>query len=130
LPKTDKAGTCDCYVKTVVGDQVAETDVKYRDLNPNWGIEVRGRYIYTCTCVCVCVCMCVCVCVCLSVCVSVCVYVYVYRGFTGQQLTIDVRNAKDEICAELWDFDELKALDIKTGNIAVTRCDERIGVAV
>jgi hypothetical protein len=41
-----------------------------------------------------------------------------------------VRNAKDEICAELWDFDELKALDIKTGKIAVTRCDELIGVAV
>jgi hypothetical protein len=94
LPKTDKAGTCDCYIKAVVGDQSAETDVKYRDLNPNWGLEVRGR------------------------------------GFTGQQLTIDVRNAKDEICAELWDFDELKALDIKTGKIAVTRCDELIGVAV
>ena len=94
LPKTDKAGTCDAYIKAVVGTQTAETDVKFRSLNPSWGIEQRGG-----------------------------------KGFTGQHLLIDCRNPSHEIRTELWDFDELKALDIKSRTTTVTRNDEFIGVA-
>lgn len=94
LPKTDAGGTCDAYIKAVVGTQHASSDVKYRSFNPRWGIELKGGH-----------------------------------GFTGQTLLIDCRNPKDQITVELWDFDELKALDIKTRQTTVTRNDEIIGVA-
>ena len=95
LPKMDKAGLCDAFVKAVVGKQAAESDVKYRSLNPTWGIALdKGG------------------------------------GTTGQELVVDCCNPTDRIKVELWDFDELKALDIATRTTTVTRSDEIIGVAV
>ena len=37
------AGSCDAYIKAVVGEQEALTDVKFRDLNPSWGIQVKDK---------------------------------------------------------------------------------------
>lgn len=37
LPRTDKVGTCDPYVKVVIGNQTGFSKILYKTMNPDWG---------------------------------------------------------------------------------------------
>jgi len=85
LPKMDKLGSCDPYVKVVAGEKEYLTSVRYNTMSPSWG--------------------------------------------AGQVFYHSSREWNERMRIEVWDFDELRLLNMEKRKTSVIRSDEFIGYA-